>query len=495
MHNDKEKTIDKYSSRMNSKSLSAIFLLALTFAACDRSGSESSDNKIVSYSITNVNDVSDGASFIEDCITRLYDGLYRNNDYNGLMQSGNANGTDNTDIAESLGLPSKEELIASLCESSSRATVTGNPISCFNYRIISYTYRTTDQNNTPINLSSVLAIPYNDWYTYELMSPEFINIDCHSTIIGNPESPTSQNPNSLLLAVNGALVVCPDYQGFGSSFDSDQLYLCNEVGARQVMDATIAAVKILKDEYGVELTDGYYTQVTGYGQGGAMAVAVSRAIETMSADEKDIFDFNLKQTFCGSVPFDIKSTALQYLYDFYAESPALIPLLIKGQMSGNADLFQNISYNDYFTPEYLMSGIDNAFSAPKQYSLDYVNSLIHDNFGYNCFEGILSQTLLDECDLYLAEQSVGRLLSPLLESLERNSLLKTGWTPENQIWLYHPQHDEVVPYLNCESASKQWSSCGNFHCTTNGSFNEIRHFAAGYAFYIALISGQYTDWF
>lgn len=127
-----------------------------------------------------------------------------------------------------------------------------------------------------------------------------------------------------------------------------------------------------------------------------MAVAVSRAIETMSEEEREVFDFNLKQTFCGSVPFDVKSTALQYLYDYYAESPALIPLLIKGQMSGNADLFQNTSYNDYFTTEYLISGIDNTFNAPKQYSLDNVNTLIHENFGYNCFETILSQEVLDE---------------------------------------------------------------------------------------------------
>lgn len=37
--------IAKYSSRMNPKSLSAIFLLALAFAACDRSASGSSDNE------------------------------------------------------------------------------------------------------------------------------------------------------------------------------------------------------------------------------------------------------------------------------------------------------------------------------------------------------------------------------------------------------------------------------------------------------------------
>lgn len=482
---------------MNPKSLSAIFLLTLTFAACDKSAYVSSDNESanVYYSITNVKDVSDGASFIEDCITRLYDGLYRKDDSNGFFQSGDANDTDNTDIAESLGLPSKEEMIASLCENTTKATATGNPISYFNYKIISYTYRTTDQNNTPITLSSVLAIPYEHWYTSELMSPEFINIDCHSTITGNHESPTSQNPNSLLFALDGAMVVCPDYQGFGSTFDSNQLYLCNEVGARQVLDATKAAVKLLKDEYDVELADGYYTQVTGYGQGGAMAAAVSRAIETISAEEKDVFDFHLKQTFCGSVPFDVKSTVLQYLYDFYAESPALISLLIKGQMSGNADLFQNISYNDYFTPEYLNSDIDNAFNAPKQYSLDNINKFIHDNFGNNCFEAILSQALLDEYDLYLAGQNAGRLLCPLLESLERNSLLKAEWTPENPIWLYHPANDQVVPYLNCELASKQWSSSGNLHCTTNGSSEGISHFAAGYAFYIALISGQYLEWF
>lgn len=181
------------------------------------------------------------------------------------MQLGSADSSDKKDIAESLGLPSKDELIASLCGSGSRATLTGNPIAYFNIRIISYTYQTTDQNNDPITLSSVLAIPYEHLFTSELMSPKFINIDCHSTITGNSESPTSQNPYSMLFALDGAMVVCPDYQGFGSSLNSNQLYLCNEVGARQVMDATTAAVKLLKDEYDVELADGYYTQLTGYG--------------------------------------------------------------------------------------------------------------------------------------------------------------------------------------------------------------------------------------
>lgn len=475
----------------------------LLFVSCAESVKDGTVEKVdtVSYNIINERNESDGQAFVKSCVSKLYKGLadspqgfFFDNDsgIGGLSERGD-------EMASKLGLPSEEDLVSALLGNGESSPSVKGALDVFNFKIVQYTYKTVDQRNDPVILSSVLAVPYEHWYSSDIGSPTSIVIDCHSTITSNDEAPTSADPNSFLLAANGSLVVCPDYLGLGCSEDFDQLYLCSGIGARQVLDAVRAAVKLLRKEYNVELDENYYTQVTGYGQGGAMALAVAREIENMRPEDEEQFDFRLRNTVCGGAPVDLRNTACWYLDMQYPINPSLVPLALKGLISGNEDLFRDLKYEVFFTDDYLSSGIDDLLSYPKSLDIDQIDCLIDEKIETYGLRGIVSGELYDEYEKYRNGEPEGRLLSPLLTALDRNTLFCDGWIPSNPILLYHVKNDDVVPFFNFEYAVNKLTDYGcNFKCSTRdinaGGFG-FNHKSAEYVFSIMLASGLESDWF
>ena len=478
-----------------------ISLALLSFVSCAKSVSDGTVEEIdaVSYSIVGERDESDGLAFVKTCVSELYKGLTVSPQ--GFFQ-GTPNGMDgfsegDDDIASQLGLPSEEKLISALLGGAESSPAVKSVISDLNFKIVKYEYETVDQYECPIVLSSVLAVPYKTFYSKDIDSPTSIVIDCHSTITSNDEAPTNNDPYSFLWAVKGSLVVCPDYLGFGCSLNFDQQYLCNEIGARQVLDAVRAAVKLLKEEYYVELSKDYYTAIIGYGQGGTMAAAVAREIERMSPEETEQFDFRLRRTFCGGAPFDLRSTACWYLDVQYPRQPSLVPLTLKGLMSAYEYLFDGISYEDYFSEEYLSSGIDDLFSSPKSQDIDGIDLLIDEKIETYGLRGIVSAELYDDYERYRNGDAYGRLLRPLLTALDRNTLFSDGWIPSHPIVVFHVEGDDVVPFLNYEYAVSKLMAfgCDFPRILGNSSAPVLSHKAAEYAFYITLLSAASVDGF
>lgn len=117
-----------------------------------------------------------------------------------------------------------------------------------------YTYTSVTTNGEPVMLSAMACMPDEDC--------DYINnviIACHITLAKNGQCPSEYNNSgsatsdvSLLMNLAGSgtalhapqssqtnynLVILPDYEGFGITRSHTQPYLCEELTARQVVDA------------------------------------------------------------------------------------------------------------------------------------------------------------------------------------------------------------------------------------------------------------------
>lgn len=153
------------------------------------------------------------------------------------------------------------------------ATVTGALTNMVDTTI---TYQSVDAQNNPKALSAKLYYKTNQ-------DVSFVMINCHPTITHNDGCPTGGSPQMeavKYMVSEGALVVCPDYIGFGEAKGIVHPYMCATLTGRNVLDAYKAAIEYVKTTGGRTISPNYYTINVGYSQGGATALAFQRYLET-----------------------------------------------------------------------------------------------------------------------------------------------------------------------------------------------------------------------
>ena len=94
-------------------------------------------------------------------------------------------------------------------------------------------YWSVDVHNQPILLSAQLFYKKNAQIKY-------VMVNCHPTITHDKGCPSGDEPQlGIVKAVSGenALVVCPDYIGFGATKKVIHPYMCSTLTARNVLDA------------------------------------------------------------------------------------------------------------------------------------------------------------------------------------------------------------------------------------------------------------------
>ena len=171
------------------------------------------------------------------------------------------------------------------------------------------------------------------------VNPQNLLIGCHITITDDAKAPSNFGISDaasdvgmlMMHAVDGdspsskALVIMPDYEGYGGTVKRTHPYLCQELTARQVIDAVRAGMKLFKEQNG-QMADGWKTVVAGYSQGGAVAMAVHRMIEQQEglADE-----LHFCGSVCGAGPYDLIATFRQYVNDDKIYLPAVVPLILR----------------------------------------------------------------------------------------------------------------------------------------------------------------------
>lgn len=307
-----------------------------------------------------------------------------------------------------------------------------------NYEVVRMKYQSTGVNGKPITLSMKIAYPVGILGNYH--KPTHIVLDNHFTIGSNAEAPYNITPIAFGCALEDALVVCPDYEGYGITDKNDPPYICHEVNAKQSVDAVLAALDYIDAKRGVSMAKGYYLENYGYSQGGGVALAVHKYIETElpASTQKRL---NLKRSYCGGGPYNPVTTFHVFREWDELEIPMVAILPILGAKACFPEILGKYELCDFFTEEFNRTEMIEMMRS-KEYSIDEMNAYIRDVEGLRTCKQIFNPDLLDENS---------QMFKDLVYCLEKSNLT-TDWKPNAKVYLYHSKADTIVPMENCEEA-------------------------------------------
>ena len=147
----------------------------------------------------------------------------------------------------------------------------------------------------------------------------------HYTMTSDAEVPSNMLSMESVFAMKGYAVILPDYIGYGLSRNEVHPYLHWRSAAQTAVDL-LNCMPTLLAYYGYS----YPTDIviSGYSQGGAVALGVARMIEEMQHDSG--IDWTIRKLYAGAGPYDPAAT---YLYSLERDTmgiPAAIPLIVMG---------------------------------------------------------------------------------------------------------------------------------------------------------------------
>ena len=321
---------------------------------------------------------------------------------------------------------------------------------CYNWD-----YKTIDQNGAVIDCSSFLEYVIPTTSTTKAI--DLIVVDCHGTILSNDEAPTNVGASfGANITSKNILVIAPDYIGYGTSVAKEHPYMMADLCARTILDAVFSAIKNASS-FGFSLNPGYQTILCGYSQGGQTSLATLRAIQDKIPSELASL-INVKKCYSGAGPHDLETTMDVFLYENdwkdYAISP-LIYMVVKGMLSADYDFLRDYSLSDFMTTEFLNSNLRAAIDE-KNTSISGIissNTLITDYYIYRDVTKLLTPSALDP------ENPVHKALK---KALSMNKL-SSGWTVKKDLYIFHHQNDDMVPYDNFVNTM---SGIGTASCVT-----------------------------
>lgn len=248
----------------------------------------------------------------------------------------------------------------------------------------------------------------------------------HYTMTTDIEAPSNMVSMESMFTMKGFAVIMPDYVGYGLSRDQVHPYLHWRNAAQTAVDL-LDRMPALLDYYGYSYPR--YVVITGYSQGGAVALGVARMLEEMESD------WSIRKLYAGAGPYDPAAT---YIYSVERDMmgiPAAIPLIVMG-MSDAYDM--GLELKDFFQ-EPLLSHYDE-WILSKEYSVKQINEWM----GSIVMTELMTPEALD-FDHPLAEM--------LYEALSWNS--NVGYALSAPAYFLHSIEDEVVPLINTENLIEQ----------------------------------------
>ncbi len=309
------------------------------------------------------------------------------------------------------------------------------------YKAYKYTYESVDQTGKPVTLSSLLVIPQKH-------TPAYGVLNFHYTIFADSECPTKSMPVNSFVVADNCLLVCPDGQGYGASRHLPPPYLNLTITAHNCIDAYLTALDIAKDK-GYRLPSSFYTWLTGYSQGGSLSFAEHRYIETQlgNADRRRI---NLKWSYCGGGVYSPKETMRAYLENTSLTYIVCFPMVLAGEMYSYPEIFEGIKIEDYFTEDFVQSGLIEATNS-KDYTVEELQEM-YINFLHSRNPHSLLKTEIWD--------TTSRLYNAMMKAAEADEQT-TGWQPKAKMVLYHTDADQMVPYSNSTIAYEALKQSGN----------------------------------
>lgn len=244
----------------------------------------------------------------------------------------------------------------------------------------------------------------------------------HYTMTSDIEVPSNMVAIESIFVMKGYAVIMPDYVGYGISRDKLHPYLHWRNAAQTAVDLLNCMPELL-DYYGYSYPKDVI--VTGYSQGGAVALGVARMIEENDNQEGD---WSVRKLYAGAGPYDPAGTYLFSIERNEMGIPAAIPLIVMGL---------NDAYDLGFTPdeffvEPLLSNYED-WIVSKAYTVGQINQLM----GSTIMSELMTEEALD-LDSPQADK--------LHEVLGWNS--NVGYDLQASSYFFHSLEDEVVPMLN-----------------------------------------------
>lgn len=338
------------------------------------------------------------------------------------------------------------------------------------YVVETMNYNSTGANGLPIELSMKIAYPKGILTKYH--DPAYIVLDNHPTICSDVEAPSYNTPYCLVKALDDALVVCPDYEGYGSTVGNDHPYLCHKINAKQSADAVIAAIDYINAKKGIKMKKGYYLTNNGYSQGGGIALATQKYIENSlsTADQEKI---NLKSTLCGGGPYNPVLTFEKYKEWDELVYPTVAAMQMIGFMAGYSKEFAAAGITDvhqFFTQKFNDSGVIEMIKAKKN-TIDEINEYISENFGSAKCSDIFAPELFDD----------NSAMAKTVYACLKDNDLTQGWSPKAKVTIFHSKGDDVVPVENAEAAYEALKGSGNV--TLDYAIVDLSHKNTGILYY------------
>ena len=448
------------------------------------------------------------------------------------------------------------------------ATVTVTAEATLEYELLSdlgtrlyyrFNYPSTSVTGEPIMLSAALVF----WKTSSTGSYaiEAAHLYCHHTVAANSQCPSisisnalnnsNLDPNYFMASfltsgsttaygdyqdiILRSIVIMPDYEGYGVSGDRTPPYLAEEITAQQSVDAMIYGLQIyqqlVNDGAALPLSDSWRGFISGYSQGGSVALAAHRYIEQNSLYD----ELHFRGTICGDGTYDLITTLRYYLDDngdSYGVStehrqgqttlPLVVPMIIKGMMLSDPYAGSH-SLSDYLSQQFLDTGIldwldsktmtnddivaawinqlNNGFTAtngttytPAQMAEMFTKKTVSSGLGTSTvvwadlskvFTTGFYNYLNDVSNFNSVPTATGDPYQDMHRALANNNLC-TDWTPNHRIVFKHSKKDMVVPYGNYLAFKDAHSALENVRYKVDDEFSTADHLAAGTTFFMYL---------
>lgn len=329
------------------------------------------------------------------------------------------------------------------------ATVTGARTK--DYKI---TYQSVDADNKPITLSARLYYQ-RKFASQNLETIDFVVLNCHPTITHNNGCPTGDKPQMdaiKYMVSENALVICPDYIGFGETTGTVHPYMCATLTARNVLDCYKAAMNHASNVAKAKFNNNYYTINVGYSQGGATALAFQRYLETQGTEaEKNLV--KLCGTITGAGPHDQNLLLDEYENQETLDYPIYMYYILRGHKEAfGKTTMRNLDLKECFTPEfweYCENNLQKTMD-DKNTDVDKINDELKSK-GFNAFYKIMSAD-------YKNHKS--KVYRTIRKTLAQSNNLTDGWTPEAEVTFFQSNEDIVIPPVESKNAYELYKSKG-----------------------------------
>ena len=244
----------------------------------------------------------------------------------------------------------------------------------------------------------------------------------HYTMTSDEEVPSNRVSMEMIFLMKGYAVIMPDYVGYGLSREEVHPYLHWRNAAQTAVDLLNCMPELL-DYYGYTYPKDVV--VTGYSQGGAVALGVARMIEENYHQENE---WTVRKLYAGAGPYDPAGTYLFSMERNEMGIPAAIPLIVMGLN----DAYELGFTLDEFFLDPLLSNYED-WVVSKEYTVGQINQLMGST--------IMSELMTEDALTLDSPQA-----DMLYEVLLWNSTV--GYDLQAPAYFLHSLEDEVVPLLN-----------------------------------------------